>query len=63
MDDYFIFYNDDDVCKDIVNNLRFCLKKYKLTLNTGKLELKRARFLLNLKNLKYNIKQLFPKGM
>jgi hypothetical protein len=38
VDDYFIFYNDDTVGEDIANNLKICLKKYKLSLNTAKTE-------------------------
>ncbi|MGE4385451.1 MAG: antiviral reverse transcriptase Drt3b [Endomicrobiaceae bacterium] len=36
VDDYFIFYNDESVKKNIVENLQNQLKEYKLSLNTSK---------------------------
>lgn len=38
VDDYFVFYNDDDICYKIKMALQESLKVYKLSLNSGKEE-------------------------
>lgn len=38
VDDYFVFYKEDEVASEIQNNLQAILKEFKLSLNTGKSE-------------------------
>lgn len=61
VDDYFVFFNDEGVQSSIVKNLHFCLREYKLSLNSGKMILYEKPIITELSIAKVKIKKLFTK--
>jgi hypothetical protein len=61
VDDYFVFFNDEGVQSSIVKNLYFCLREYKLSLNSGKMILYEKPIITELSIAKVKIKKLFTK--
>ena len=58
VDDYFIFYNDDKICHDIVQLLQLRLKDYKLYLNKSKAEPYSKPIITNISIAKHRIVRL-----
>lgn len=63
VDDYFVFYNDDEVCHQIKMTLQESLKLYKLSLNKGKEETLARPIITPISIAKKRISDLFDRTL